>query len=238
MNLIICVATMSQERMEDFLKGVAKDTFYNNRVIVIGTGEPLEHDPYGDAYYDLNPWIVQLDNIPRQYALVMKEKVKALTPFCNDETIVVLPDDDYDFNPYATSVIRKVFAENPEVDYLSLLHSPSIPDGDVYLSGLQFFRVGSCMGGSMIARWKVFKNHAESFFKKFGTDNMFDQLFWIYLRDELKIKDPVYTLTNPCSLVQHCNLGSEYRNSKMGGEWHHYAVNFDSRSNPFKLIGE
>jgi len=92
-------------------------------------------------------------------------------------------DDDYFLNQYTYKVMKRVFAENEEVNYLSLLRGPGLAPTEeeiINLSGFNFMKTFSCLGGSLIVRWKVFKEHFKEFLEIHGTENMFDQIFFYY----------------------------------------------------------
>jgi hypothetical protein len=225
MNIILCVASISSDRIEDFLQGMETiiRTSNEDKLIVVGLGEPLES--YHLDVCHVADFYKQLDNRPRPYAEVMYEKIITMAPFCGEETIAFLIDDDYVMNPNSFRVAKKIFFENPEVNYASFLRGPGMqPEEIVKLSSVPFFRTHSCMGGSMIVRWKSFFMTVNSFFRERGTGGMFDQEFWDYLEEATGEKDQVYTIWN-CSLAQHCDLGSHYDNDS----GHMYGEAYDPR---------
>jgi hypothetical protein len=231
-NVILCVASISSDRIEDFLQGMETiiRTSNQDKIIVVGLGEPLES--YHLDVCHVADIYKQLDNRPRPYAEVMYEKITTMAPFCNEETVAFLIDDDYIMNPNAFRVAKKIFFENPEVNYVSLLKGPGVqPEEIVKLSGIPFFRSHSCMGGSMTIRWKTFLPMVQRFFEKCGMNNQFDQIFWDFIEEETGEKDQVYTIWN-CSLIQHCDLGSHYDNDSghMYGEAYDPRINLLSRS--------
>jgi hypothetical protein len=225
MNIVLTVASISSDRIEDFLQGLEniRRTSSEDRIIVVGLGEPLES--YHLDLMHIADVHKQLDNRPRPYAEVMYEKIITMASYCGEETVAFLIDDDYVLNPNAFGVAKKIFFENPEVNYASLLRGPGVqPEEIVKLSGIPFFRNHSCMGGSMIVRWKSFFMTVNSFFREKGTGGMFDQEYWDYLEETTGEKDQIYTIW-PCSLVQHCDLGSHYDNSS----GHMYGGAYDPR---------
>jgi hypothetical protein len=230
MNVVLCVASISSEKIDGFLSGI-RDLRRNSnedKVIVVGLGEPLE------SYYLEESQVVdiykQLDNRRRPYAEVIWEKIITMAPFCREETVAFLIDDDYAVNPNIFRVAKKIFFENPQVNYLSLLKGPGvIPDEMIQLSGIPFFRHHSCMGGSLIIRWKVAFPVIQKFLIKCSLTGGFDQEFWDYLEEITEEKNHVYTIW-PYSLMQHCDLGSSYPENS---SWHMYGESYDPRVNPF-----
>lgn len=228
MKTVMCVATMTQNRAIEFMEG-ARKVYGDITAIVVGTGEDLTNLSLTMRHETTQAIVVQLENRPRQYAEVMFEKVKAVTPYCDDDTILITTDDDYVFNPHLVEFADKIFSENPQIDYLSVLRGSGLIETNIeILSGFPFMRCHSMMGGSMIVRWKAFETHARSFFDKYGLTNMYDVPYWKYLEEHFGLQNVVYTLMGPCSLMQHCNLGSNYRGKEEG---HAYAENFDPRMN-------
>lgn len=235
MNVMFATAALTQDEADNILDELEKLP-ENPKVVLVGTGEELDYY-YRDAF-EMNLTVRQLENKPRPYAEVMEEKIRAIEPFCDDDSVVFCIDPDYSLNIHVVEFIDKIFSENSEVNYLSLLRGPGVSDGDITLSGFRFRLWGSCMGGSIVARWSVFKKHVAEFFAECGNKGMFDQDFWNFLHLRYFTPRVVYTLADSFSLIQHCNLGSRYRNSGGHARFGHlYAVNFDGKCNPFSLIG-
>jgi hypothetical protein len=233
MKVVMCVATMTQNRAIEFMEG-ARKVYGDFLVVVVGTGEDLMNLTFTMRHETTTATCVQLENKPRQYAEVMLEKFRAVTPHCDDDTIVIMIDDDYSVNPFAIEFIDKIFSENPRVDYMSVLRGSGLIEANIeMLSGLPFMRCHSMMGGSMIVRWSTFKSHAQTFFDQHGIWSMFDVPYWSHLGKHYGINDVVYTLMGPCSLMQHCNLGSNYRGKEEG---HAYGEFYDSRINIMEWV--
>jgi hypothetical protein len=228
MKVVMCVATMTQNRAIEFMEGAEK-VFGDFKVVVVGTGDALDAPLLQDAYDIMRAEVVQLENRPRQYAEVMLEKFRAVMPHCDDDTIVIMTDDDYIFHPCLVEFVDKIFSENTRVDYVSVLRGSGLVEANIeMLSGFPFMRCHSMMGGSMIVRWSAFRGHAQTFFDQHGIWSMFDVPYWSHLSKHYGINDVVYTLMRPCSLMQHCNLGSNYRGKEEG---HTYGEFYDSRMN-------
>lgn len=231
MNVILCVASINSDKIDGFLRDFEhlRRTSNEDKVIVVGLGEPLE-SYYLDVCHIADIY-KQLDNRPRPYAEVMWEKLTVMAPFCKEETIAFLTDDDYSFNPNVFRFAKKIFFENSEVNYASFLKGPGvIPDEIVQLSGFPFFRHHSCMGGSLVVRWKTAFPLMQKFLLQVGLQGGFDQEFWDYLEEITEEKNHVYTLWH-YSLQQHCDLGSSYPENS---SWHMYGENFDNRIDPLK----
>jgi len=175
----------------------------------------------------------------RPYNQIIQEKVEFISRYADDDSVVWLADVDYACSPYALRVMQTIFEENPQVDYLSLLRGPGVPEEvvNIELSGVPLFRWVSCMGGSIMTRWSTFKTHIKEFFAQGPTNPWFDGpvgvSFWPFLKERYGITNPVYTIGRP-SLLQHCRLeGSFYRDDKAGSN-HMYACNYDPLTNPLQ----
>jgi hypothetical protein len=240
MNIIVCVASTNPKHTIGFLEGIeiaARELLDPIHILVI---ENHEAQPSRRMFAELERehWLVYRQGNPekRSFAQVMKEKVKFVDEYeyADVDSIVWFADVDYFVHAQALRVMKIIFEENPRVNYLSLLRGPDVPDGNINLSGWLFIKWGSCMGGCTCARWSIFKKHAEGFFKKHGTNNFFDQLFWTFLWKEYGIGSSVYMMTWPFSLWTHCQLGSVYGHDKWP-HGHMRAINFDPRADVFDL---
>lgn len=231
----ICVASMSNERLNLFLRSLSQCYLKGARTIIIGTGESLAINTLNEDVHLINPMLIQEENKRRWYAEIIKMKIEVLQ-MANDYDFVVLPDDDVVFNPFAFKVAKKIFEENENVNYLSLLHGPGvICDNPIKMSGFDFYHAHSCMGNSLICRWPVFRDDCLEFFEKHGTDNMFDQLFFQFLDERDGTDKHVYTIYG-ISLAQHCNLISHYIEDRNNDPKQHMAgINFEPLGNPFLL---
>ena len=236
MKITICVASKSNDRLDGFLKYLSLCHLKGAKLLILGTGEELYINSLAEHIQIVNPIVTQIENEPMWYARVMKEKLNLLKN-SGDHDIVFLTDDDYMFNPWAISVAKKIFMENEEVDYLSLLSGPGlIPTEDeiINLSGFNFMKVHSCMGGSVIARWNTFLIDMESFFAKNDIDNQWDQLFWQFLDIQNGTNKHVYTILD-ISLMQHCNLISHFVHQKENVRVHMRGVDFEPLGNPYLI---
>lgn len=238
MNIVVSVSSKNQERLQGFLDDIGGCHFdQGDKILVVKTGEGLEI-PYtyvGNAKIERRQGKVG----KRLYADIIKERNEFLQEIANEDTIIVNTDDDYSFNPYAFRVIKKVFLENPKVNYISLLKGglpTPLTIKPVIMSGFTFFKVNSCMGGSIIAKWSIFKEDVDQYIEKYNSDNMFDIGFFNFINNKYG-EDSVYMLFN-FSLVQHCNLISSYLESKdeRGKLAHMYGEHFDPRMNPFDVL--
>lgn len=237
MNLIIAVASMAQDRLIGFMESLAQCQFrcLSTKFLVMGTGEEVKLNYLNESVYYLMPVLKQLEKKPRLYGEIIKEKINFIKEFADDDSIVVMIDDDYDVNHYFSQVAMKVFSENEHVDYISLLKASNVYVKDpIKMSGFLWYHWHSCMGGSVIVRWKNFKNDIEEFFEKYGTNHMWDQIYWDFLTEKHKRNEHIYTLYN-FSLVQHCNMISHYSKNR-GNDNHVYGMNYDPRMNPFKVL--
>lgn len=241
MNVITCIASATKERMGiamNQLSGLVRhddDKFLmienyqddGSHVVVPGNRVPFVFRR-GDA-------------TPRRpYTMIIKDKFDFVSEYATDDSVVCLYDDDYAYNPYALEAARVLFEENPEVNYASFLRGAGLQGEDETLSGWKFIRWSSCMGGSTIVRWSVFKQHAAAFFESCGLVGYFDapvrikgvfgQSYWVFLQQKYGLTRQVYTLAWPFSLVQHCQFGSMYGHDKDG---HTYAVDYDPLANIF-----
>lgn len=247
-HAIVCVASYGRHnRLVNFLRMLADCElhFPMLSVIVLNTGDvPLPLFEYcGERVKLLHIVPINVTPAPRQYAAVMYEKVRAVAPFATDDMIFINADPDYHYNPHIFRLMREIFVERPEIDYLSFLNAGGVCP-DTIINRLQFARARSCMGGSMIVRWKNFYPVVGEFFKQYevtetisGDAGQFDNLFWDFLSEKTGSENNVYTLVDNFSLVQHCNVISEYLGTKgdKGVDSHMYAVNYDPRIDPFEI---
>lgn len=243
MNIVICVATKDQKRIEGFLDEVNNciTIGLDYKIIVIDTGGDIDLSRYPSS----KPLILKkVSPIPRLYASVMWEKLNEAKPFCDDKTVLMNFDDDYSVNKYALLFTDKIMKENPEIDYLSLLKEPRMINnsGELLLSGFRFSRQPSCMGGSMIVRYRPFVSQVEAFFNEYwvtgnnpGTGGMFDVPFWEFLKNRYGLENVVYT-TSSFSLTQHNNLVSSYLATKRDKFDFMSGLDYMPRTNPFELI--
>ncbi len=246
MNIVLCVANYNSiERLYGLLRSVYRCNKPEDfKTIIINTGNKFSEE---EKRYITNCSyisLIEVESKKRFYSSVMLLKVNNSAPFCNDETIFFNTDDDYSFNEHTFEFAKKVFEENNFVNYLSFLRGPGVELNEnelVTLSGQYFYKSSSAMGGAMIIRWKVFYPLAMEFFKETemteenpGNAHHFDVPFWHYLKE--KTGDCVYTIY-PYSLMQHCNLVSNYldEKGKLGKMNHMHAINYDPRFNPFEF---
>ncbi len=224
----LCVASRDERRLSCFMDTlcITDVTEGNLTAIVLNTGMPHERAELIASSYEKEGFNVTVrkatlkNRVP--YAQVMKMKLKHLEKRdlneiggLGDDDTVWLADDDYAMNPEWHNVSKKIFRENPSVNYLTLGKFPVSGLPVFSLSGINFHKVNSLMGGSIMCRFGRFKKDAEVFFSTYGLNNMFDQDFWKI------VKDDIYMLAD-FSMIQHCNFGSHY-----GRTGHMYAVDYD-----------
>jgi hypothetical protein len=178
----------------------------------------------------------KMSNERLNYAEIMRTKILASSPFCDENTVYWNTDDDYAFNPYWYLVAKEIFTNHKEVTYISLLKEFNtktyIPEN---LSGFGFIRTKSCMGGTFGVRWETFEPIVMEYFITYGINNMFDQEYWKFLSSKTNNLYNIYMLES-FSLIQHCNLVSNYLNTKTNKTDHMYGLDFDPNCNPFNLI--
>ncbi len=249
MEVAVSIASCgSIHRLRNFAHSMFGTSVGNGFLSLIDTGLVSEEefncvrDDFSDVFIHIESKKVL--NIKRRYSSVMWEKVQACLEgeMTSDSDIFVNLDDDMFLNPHAFRFLKKIYEENPQVDYVSLLRGPGVivdRSNEVSLSGFRFFRHRSCLGGALTARWSVFKGDVDGFFnvncvtgEDAGTGGMFDQSFFDYLITNENKHKVVYT-TRDFSLIQHCNLHSIYADERKDLLSHMYAVNFDPRMNPF-----
>jgi hypothetical protein len=171
----------------------------------------------------------------------MFSKFQLASEVCQDDDIYWNADDDYAFNPYWADFALTIFRENPEVNYLSLLKEKLSYKETRNLSGFSMGIQPSCMGGAFGVRWSVFKEHMGQWLQEHnvsdespGSGGMFDVEFWPWLY--VKSQDVVYAPAD-FSLIQHCNLVSNFLETKRSRTDHMYAYAYDPLTNPFRLLG-
>jgi hypothetical protein len=230
---------------------VVVTSVYNERSfwrLLDSLGDATEEKPIvvdtNDVFNEiLRPDTFHLVKVPprlRNYASVMYARIQAAEHYCDNNTILCNFDDDYILNPHVIDFAQRVFDENEEIDHLSLLRGPNVPDmGERIYSwkGFNFIKWPSCMGGSLMVRWKKFYPLVSEYFEKYlvsledsGRGGMFDQSYFKFLSEKFGHNWHVYTLLN-YSLVQHCDYGSIY-----GHNGHMYAERFDPIVDPLEKL--
>lgn len=264
MKLVITVAAYEAGNLHAFLNRFPLNKLrYNDTLLIVGTGESTPNDTLKSTVciakdiarnksldYDFIPDIryASIPPMPRRYASVMYEKIRICEEegLSDDNTILFNCDDDYHYNPHAFELARRAFEHFKDMDYLSLLRGPGIDENKVEtvpFGGLTLAKLGTCMGGSMVARWSKFRPTVKRFFKGFGVNGevagkagMFGVEYWKFLHPHIQNKTPVWTLMD-FSLVQQCNTISYFVKEKKskGPLQHMYGVNYDPVCDPFKL---
>lgn len=244
MNTIVCVASATPERMETAIIEIGRALLSNTKLLLITNYN------YSDSWSRMidrmitsGRAILREGSSQRQhYNEIIKAKVDFIGEYANDDSIVCLWDDDYAYNSMILDVAERLFTENPEVNYASFLRGAGLQGLEEVLSGWKFIRWASCMGGSTIVRWAVFKEHVGEYLRQCGLtgkfdcqckiDGVFGQSFWIFLEKQYGLKNQVWTLSWPFSLQQHCRMGGSLYGHDVSGN-HTYGVNFDPITDPF-----
>lgn len=237
-DFVICVATNSSSRMSSFIKSINQTVERNDLfLVIVDTGkDKIDQSLLGslDIAYHYE-WIPQQERI--LYAEVMRLKTETSSRFCGESTIYWNSDDDYVFNPYWYKVAKTLFGNHSEISYLSLLKvNRTIEDFPEEYSGFKLIRAYSCMGGAFCARHKELYPLIKDYFRWYGTNNMFDQNFWVFLGQTMGRQDLIYIIQD-FSLIQQCNLISSYLNQKGSKKEHQYGVDFEPVGNPFIIVG-
>jgi hypothetical protein len=236
-SFVICVATNSSFRISSFLKSI-NQTVDRNEIflVIVDTGKNrIDQSLLGsiDMKYHYQ-WIPQQERI--LYAEVMRLKIETSSRFCNESTIYWNSDDDYVFNPYWYKVAKTLFENHEEISYLSLLKvNRTIEEFPKDYSNFQLIRAYSCMGGAFGARHKELYPTILDYFKWYGTNNMFDQNFWIFLGQTVGYQNLIHIIQD-FSLIQQCNLISSYLNQKGSKKEHQYGIDFEPVGNPFIIV--
>lgn len=245
MKIVICVASYTHDRLLNFL-----DTIYSS---ISGSDDVLLIIETGDPYLNLEgicagkrprTYIYEIERKERTFTQVTYEMIEIASMICDDNTIFMILDNDYHINPHALNFARLIMGENPEVNFLSLLRGPGTnieKQNLITLSGFNFFKWDTCMGGSSIFRWKEVCPLLKKFFEMTGISKentgeswAFDIDFYGFIKKEIQDPLPIYT-TYDFSLVQHCNLVSGVLNTRAGIYDHLYAMNYDPRCDPFEF---
>jgi hypothetical protein len=181
--------------------------------------------------------IKKIEGRKRFYSQVMLNKFLLASEVCQDDDIYVNVDDDCAFNPYWADFTLWLFAEHPEIQYLSLLKKNFFHEIVKVMSGCSMGIQPDCANQAFAVRWSVFKEHFSEWVKSYevsdescGYARSFCSDYWSWLRAKLGTRQVVY-IPSDFSLIQHCNMRSS-------GEivTHEYATNFDPYCNPFNLI--
>jgi hypothetical protein len=249
-RFIICVGNKSDHiRLGSFLSSIIRTLDGNSnieknysedrfRIVVINTGLKNEKINMMKRSYDSVDFVDVGEDRVVPPTEQMKMRMEIVRDICVDGDILCNFDDDYIFNPYWMKFARKIFEDNEQVHYLTLLKM--IPgcglvcngheSERVKLSNFNFAMVKSAMGGSFMARWKYFKHHMSTFFSTYGNDNQYDGVFWDIVNRYYGRSHSIY-MSYDFSLYQHCNLVSQY-----GHHWPHaYGTDFDPIVNPFEV---
>jgi hypothetical protein len=247
------VATKDLYRIGSFINRLSEKFYIDGGKLAIvitdsynGDWFPLMSDIENFNKESQRIFVTICDQKPRLYGSVMKLKVEACEEIAAEDTCVFMADDDYVFNQNCFEYASNIFDQYSHVDYLSFTKGPGVIRDEQRvekLLGLDFQRLISTLGGAVIVRWNVYKEHMNEYFiqnnvtgDNAGSSGMYD---WHYFDSYLSIKyngrkDNVYTIWNP-SLMQHCNMGSHFVKSRRGPLDHMYAENFDPLFDPLKM---
>jgi hypothetical protein len=236
-NFVVSVATNSPTRIKSFIDSINKTIDKEELFLVItdtslvGLHQELLETIEVDYHYT---HYLQTDVIP--YAEIMRLKLENTKSFCDDNTLYCNVDDDYVFNPYWYQVAKTIFNGHSEISYLSLLKVSRTQEESLQArSGFNLIRAYSCMGGAFCTRYKDFYPVITVYFEEFGTNNMFDQGYWVFLGKLLGRQDNIFILQD-FSLIQQCNLISTYLNQKGSKKEHQYGIDFEPVGNPFVIV--
>ena len=243
---LCCTVTLGErERLDNFMRSLSlaldvTPEFDNSLFLLLtDTGPGIDYLKAVNKYY-INvsmKWVGNLKGMgPKN---LVYHRIKHIEEFgVGDDDVIMAYDDDYVFNPYFLRFTARIFRENEDINYLSLLKPEDFhihPEWkSIEKSGFNFIKHPSCMGGSSMYRWKAFKNHIYDFFEENQIDgksqngnSTFDQSIWNFIQS----RDPEFTFWHLCdySLVQHCNYSSYW-----GRSGHTYGGSFDPCVNPFK----
>jgi len=236
MDFIISVGNFAnEERLMSFLNQMSCTKMINKAyIIVTNTGKDVysknlwKYIRDNQLPVDIHSWGI---NWPVAPAEQMRMRVDDIEPWFEGrpDTIICNFDDDYHFNPFWLEFAEKVFLEN-NVNYLTLLKMipgcVNVSNDHIIchekLSGYNFAKVRSAMGGSFMARRTFFKNDMIKFFDKYGVRGQYDCDFWNIVNES----SGIYMFTD-LSLYQHTNLTSQY-----GHYPHAYGMDYDPLYDP------
>lgn len=251
-QLIVYVATYNSQRRVDNFIGDYQRCFkktkeiygFEPKLVITNTGRPLSSSSI-KTIETLNGEVSNHPSKKRCPRDIVYLKIKDIEPYLKGDPILVAWDDDYSVNPYALSVLWKVYKENSKVDFLSLMKPMDYQEwwGMEKLSGFDFITAKTMLGGSSSYRWSAIKDHIYDFFKFYKVDGesspsqssygSFDKALWPFIDHRGGIK--TYHLFN-FSLIQHCNYFSHYR-KRVNTMGHYYGAFYDPYCNPFNLVG-
>lgn len=236
-NFVVSVATNSSFRLTSFIDSINK-TIDNDKLFLVITDTSLEG--ISPELLDTITINYHYKHYPQTevvlYAEVMRLKLENSKQFCDDTTIYWNADDDYVFNPYWYQVANTLFSNHEEINYLSLLKvNRTIEEFPKTYSSFRLIKAYSCMGGAFGARYGAFYPVISDYFYQYGTENMFDQSFWVFLGQQVGRQDLIYVIQD-FSLIQQCNLISTYLNQKGSKKEHQYGIDFEPIGNPFNIV--
>lgn len=244
MKIVLCVAFYEHDRIKGFLEGLFRSKVKENnlQIVTLSTGKALNLDEVVRTPVGFNRRSHGVEAKKRPYSQVMYEKIKVASQYCGNDDIYWNSDDDYAFNPHWVDFALRVFQNHKEINYFSLLKVQHKADRIKKHGPFKLGTRHSSMGGSFGARWKVFKPHMDEWFKLHnvtsedpGTGGMFDQQFWEFLQEKTGALDNVWFPMN-FSLIQHCNLVSNYVKARKNKISHMYGEAFDPWCDPRSLF--
>lgn len=230
--VLVCAVYKSIDRMTSLITSLRNAAMIEDiQCIFVNTGDVV---PYFFRAVEILPSarVMQIKPERRRYDSIMREKVAAVAGYCNPETILVSTDDDYVFGTHAFPWILKIFNENPQVQYMSMLRTalPPVTYEEVELSGFPFLKVGSMMGGSMVVNAYDFFEHVDEYWEGTIDDPMFDQGFFRTIKRWTQGQAPVY-MPRDFSVAQHINFVSNYIEMKDGPDDFMAGINFIEERN-------
>lgn len=225
--VLVCAVYKSIDRMTSLVTNLRNvEMIEDIKCIFVNTGEVVPY--FLRAIQDLpDARLMQVEAKRRAYDAIMREKIYAVTGYCNSGTILVSTDDDYIFGKHSFPLLLRLFSQNPQIDYLSLTRTalPDYPFPEVTLSGFNFLKVPSIMGGSIVANAWQFFDHLEEYWDGNVSDPMFDRGFFEFLVKKTEDKTPCY-MPRDFSIGQHINFISNYIEMKNGPDDFMSGINF------------
>jgi hypothetical protein len=245
MRIILSVAFYEDvQRAKNFVESVSRTKNLDNvSFVFLMTGGNETSVRISSELLKLpRKYIKRIEGRKRLYSQIMFNKFHFASEVCQDDDVYWNADDDYVFNPYWADFVIKLFSENPEIQYLSLLKEKFFYEKVNIKSGFSMGIQPTCMGGALGIRWSTFKEHMSEWLTAHqvsdespGYGGMFDVEYWPWLHKKMGTRDVVYAPSD-FSLIQHCNLVSNYLETKANRVSHMYATNFDPCCNPFNLL--
>lgn len=236
-QFVVSVASCCAIRLRQFISSIANTVSLDKIFLVIlDTSQNSINVDFLRSYEpSLRYKVVCYPAVQRlKYAEIMCMKLDAARPYCNEASIYWNFDDDYVMNPYWYLVALSLFDDYPEINYLTLLKQYSGKEIVLDAGGFDLVKIHSSLGGGFGARWGEFYPLCMEYFEIHYVYNMWDQEFWRLLESKTGEHRNIY-MSSHFSLIQHCNLVSNYLDEKRSKVDHFYGFDFDPCVNPFKV---